>query len=64
MLTPAFLLFFALFNATLCYFTLTVTPMLRLCRGKVKSWAGHLQTLQNCFYCSSDVNKLKRFNTF
>ena len=61
---PAFLLFCALFNATQCYFALIVTPMLRLRGGKVKSWAGHLQTLQNCFYCSSDVNKLKCFNTF
>ena len=36
--------------------------MLRLRSAKVRSWAGRLQTLQNCFYRYSNVNKSRRFN--
>ena len=61
MLARAFLLFSGRPHATLCYFALIVTPMLRLCRDMVKSWAGFLLTLQNCFWRYSNVNKLKRF---
>ena len=63
MYAPAFLLFFARPHAILRYFLLTVTQMLRLCMVTVRSWAGSLQALQNCFYCYSNVNKLERFNT-